>query len=184
MPQTRRGRSGARTPIPFRSVNRRGSRGYNPSLQRHHLLPLQVLGAKPLQPLLTDIRISRESFDDFRRNGMLLPSCEKVAMELGLPLHRGPHRAHNEMVLERVGEIDIAWQRLRMRTPLSARCWAGSRLYAMQGLLRAALAGSRRRPDSPFALNSRDPIIRQVDYSSMDAMADTLWGATGDPPSG
>ena len=168
----------ARPRIPFRAVNRRGEPGYNPSLQRHHLLPLQLLRARSLQALFVDLHIEQRSFDDFRRNGMLLPASESSALLLGLPLHRGPHRAYNEMVLDRIGEIESRWRRYRARAPLAARCWAGARCYAIQASLRTELARPSRHRGSPYALNRRDPVFRQVDYSGLDTMADMLWGAT------
>ena len=45
-------------------------------------------------------------FDDFRRNGLLLPANDAAAIRLGLPLHRGPHHSYNELVFERVGQIE------------------------------------------------------------------------------
>jgi len=95
--------------IPFRAVNLRGMPGYDPDLQRHHLLPRQLLTTRSFSRMLETIGTYRVGFDDFRANGMLLPTCEDSALRLRLPLHRGPHRHYNEMVIERVGQIERDW---------------------------------------------------------------------------
>ena len=59
----------------------------------------------------------RIGFNDFRRNGLLLPAREETAQRLALPLHRGPHRTYNQMVIQRVGEIERGWSRLAARSP-------------------------------------------------------------------
>ena len=41
----------ARSRIAFRSVNRKGAPGYHPGMQRHHLLPRQLLAAHCFEPL-------------------------------------------------------------------------------------------------------------------------------------
>ena len=35
-----------RSRLSFRAVNRKGTPGYDPALQRHHLLPFQLLGRR------------------------------------------------------------------------------------------------------------------------------------------
>jgi hypothetical protein len=71
-------------------------------MQRHHLLPIQLLSARCFGSLFERIGRDHVGFDDFRRNGLLLPATERSAVRIGLPLHRGPHRHYNEMVVERV----------------------------------------------------------------------------------
>jgi len=41
-------------------------------------------------------------FDDFEKNGVLLPATEQVAFETGQPLHRGPHPRYNQLVIDRL----------------------------------------------------------------------------------
>jgi hypothetical protein len=114
-------------------------------------------------------------FDDFRRNGMLLPASEGVALRLGLPLHRGPHRDYNRLVGERVGQIEAGWSSARGRAPEIAAHDAHQRLALLQRALRRRLLAVERRP---FALNRRDPLGREVDFTELDAMAGALWPAT------
>jgi len=61
---------GTRASLSFRAVNRRGEPGYDPGLQRHHILPRQVLNRPSLAPMLRALGAERIGFDDFRRNGM------------------------------------------------------------------------------------------------------------------
>jgi hypothetical protein len=60
--------------------------------------------------LIDCLGTDRIGFHDFRRNGMLLPATDEEALRLGLPLHRGPHRSYNELVLERMGQIEAGWR--------------------------------------------------------------------------
>ncbi|WP_254913069.1 AHH domain-containing protein [Novosphingobium sp. B 225] len=92
--------------LSFRAVNRRGEPGYEPGLQRHHLLPRQLLSRRCFGTLFGALGLDRVGFDDFRRNGLLLPANDEASVRIGLPLHRGPHRTYNELVLERVGQIE------------------------------------------------------------------------------
>lgn len=104
-----------RTRLSFRAVNRKGSPDYDPGLQRHHLLPRQLLSQRCFGPLFQAIGRERVGFDDFRSNGLLLPASDGAAIRIGLPLHRGPHRDYNCMVIERVGQIEAGWAQLRTR---------------------------------------------------------------------
>ena len=80
---------GRRPRIPFRAVNRRGTPTFDPALQRHHLLPRQLLSFPCFTRLVDALGLRRIGFDDFRRNGLLLPVREEVAVRLGMPLNRG-----------------------------------------------------------------------------------------------
>lgn len=160
--------------LTFRSVNRRDRPGYDPGLQRHHLLPCQILNKRCFHPLLDSLDRDRFSFDDFRSNGLLLPADDHAAVRIGLPLHRGPHRAYNAMVIERVGQIEAGWSARRLRVPDTALVEALERLQWLQRALRRRLLAGQR----PFRLNRRDPVGRGFDFSELDAMADQLWPAT------
>ncbi|MET0250858.1 MAG: AHH domain-containing protein [Novosphingobium sp.] len=165
-----------RTHLPFRAVNRRDALGYQPGLQRHHLLPRQLLQRPCFARMLDRVDTRTVGFDDFRRNGLLLPSCEATALRTGLPLHCGPHRCYNELVFERVGQIEARWR--RRHGPEGDR-EAVERLGLLQRALRRRLLSDRRRAVS---LSRRDPAWRERDFSVLDAMADQLWAAT--PPDG
>lgn len=79
----RRPRAAFPAPISFRSVNRRGTPGHDPGLQRHHLLPRQLLQQACFGQLFDAIGHERVGFNDFRRNGLLLPAAESAALRLG-----------------------------------------------------------------------------------------------------
>ncbi len=162
-----------RTTITFRAVNARGAAGYDPGLQRHHLLPCQLLSQRCFGPMFAAVGRARVGFDDFRRNGLLLPANEQASLRTGMPLHRGPHRRYNEMVIARVGIIEANWSLTRRRDGEEALAEALLRLHLLQGALRRQLLAERRR----VVLNRKDPIGTGFDFSELDAMAETLWAA-------
>ena len=162
-------------PLPFRAVNRFGTPGFEPGLQRHHILPLQLLAKESLARMLDAVGFRRKRFDDFRTNGLLLPANKSAAILMGLPLHRGPHKAYNDLVIERVGQIETGWSRHRSVSAGDAAIAAFYRLELLQNALRRRLLDPRGRP---FALNRSDPAHKQPDFFEIDAMIDTLWVAS------
>ncbi|MBW8783102.1 MAG: AHH domain-containing protein [Novosphingobium sp.] len=160
-------------------VNHRDASDYDAALQRHHLLPRQLLGRRCFAPLFASIGPGCLGFDDFRTNGLLLPAREAAAVRLSLPLHRGPHRGYNGLVIERVGQVEARWAAIRGRSPESARDEAAFRLALLQRALRRRLLSERRRP----LLSRFDPLAQTVDFSALDALADSLWPATAAPES-
>ena len=167
-------RAGRRDRLPFRAVNRREAPGYDPGLQRHHILPRQILTRSCLVPMLNALGVEQIGFDDFRRNGLLLPANDAAAVRIGLPLHRGPHRDYNALVLERLGQIELRWSSARLRAPEVALVEAYQRLELLQRALRKRLLVQHRR----LLLNRRDPLGSGVDFSELDAMAEQLWPVT------
>jgi hypothetical protein len=165
-----------RTKIPFRAVNRRGEAGFDPGLQRHHLLPRQLLSQRCFGPMFQTIGRDRVGFDDFRSNGMLLPASDAAALRMGMPLHRGPHRDYNAMVMERVGQIELGWSAVRPKAPEIALDQVLMQLRLLQRALRRRLLDTGRKR---LRLNRRDPVRSGTDFAELDAMADALWGATG-----
>jgi hypothetical protein len=143
-------------------------------MQRHHLLPRQLLGARCFGPLFDTIGRERLDFNDFRLNGLLLPADDGAAVRIGLPLHRGPHRSYNELVAERVGQVESAWSLQRSRAPEIALDQALMRLGLLQRALRKRLLSPARR----LLLNRRDPLGAGFDFAELDALADSIWGAT------
>ena len=113
-------------------------------------------------------------FDDFRANGLLLPATENATIRTGMPLHRGPHRRYNELVIERVGRIEEAWSSARTNDSEAALEDALRRLQLLQSALRRRLLDERRR----MILNRKDPLGTGFDFSELDAMAERLWQAT------
>jgi hypothetical protein len=164
-----------RVRLPFRTINRRGDPGYQPGMQRHHLLPRQLLSARCFARLFDRVGRERVGFDDFRRNGLLLPCHEAGALRIGLPLHRGPHRDYNAMVFERVGRIESGWAAEGSRSPDRALEEALMRLSLLQGALRRRLLAERAR----LRLNRGDPLGAGRDFADLDAMAELLWQETG-----
>jgi len=159
--------------ISFRSVNARGTAGYDPGLQRHHLLPRQLLSQRCFGRMFADVGRARVGFDDFRRNGLLLPASERASLSTGLPLHRGPHRRYTEVVIARVGRIEARWSLVRRSDDAAALIEALLRLHLLQGALRRQLLAQRRR----VLLNRKDPLGTGFDFTELDAMADALWAA-------
>ena len=166
---------GSRRRLPFFSVNRAGEAGYQAGMQRHHLLPLQLLSARCFGPLFDRLGRDRVGFDDFRRNGLLLPATERSAVRIGLPLHRGPHGDYNRMVAERVGQIEAHWAATRPRDSGRALEHALMRLALLQGALRRRLLAESRR----LRLNRLDPLGAGRDFSQIDALVEDLWRETG-----
>jgi hypothetical protein len=70
--------------LTFRAVNRCDRPGYDPGLQRHHILPRQIQTRSCFAPMLTALGRDRVDFDDFRRNGLLLPANDAAAVRIGL----------------------------------------------------------------------------------------------------
>ncbi len=91
-----------------------------------------------------------------------------------LPLHRGPHRAYNEMVLERLGGIERRWSRCQGKGRYRAATIALGELAELQRRLVAELLDHRR----PVTLNRHCRLGRGRDFAMLDAMAEQLWGAT------
>ena len=165
----------ARLRLSFRAVNRKGLPEYDPGLQRHHLLPRQLLSQRCFGPLFQAIGRDHVGFDDFRANGLLLPASDRAAIRIGLPLHRGPHRDYNSMVIERVGQIEAGWARLRLKAPEIAASQAIMRIALLQRALRRRLLNPLGRR---FSLNRKDPLGQAFGFAELDAMADALWGET------
>lgn len=162
--------------LAFRSVNRQNAPGYDPALQRHHLLPRQLLARASFERMFREIGDGPARFENFRENGLLLPCREIAALRLGLPLHRGPHRRYSELVTLRVSQIEADWARQRMRDPGQAAQQAQMRLALLRRALRRFLLDARGlRP----LLNRYDPATR--DFSELDEVAEALWAATPVP---
>jgi hypothetical protein len=143
-------------------------------MQRHHLLPMQLLRQGGTAALFHAVGRDQLRFDDFRRNGLLLPATDRSALRVGLPLHRGAHRTYNEMVSERVGQIEAGWARSRRVSPQVAISDALARLELLQRALRRRLLDQRLR----LLLSRKDPLGSGADFTELDALVDELWPAT------
>tara|TARA_E500000305_G_C3912244_1_gene183944 strand:- start:15 stop:629 length:615 start_codon:yes stop_codon:yes gene_type:complete len=161
--------------IPFRAVNRRDAAGFRPGMQRHHLLPCQLLSRGCFASLFETLG-KRRLFDDFRANGLLLPANEANALRTAMPLHRGPHRTYSDMVVHRVGQIEAGWRAKGGPGEDKACLDALMRLELLQAALRRRLLDHKRRH---VMLSHKDPIGQGVDFTELDAMAEMLWSGTG-----
>lgn len=162
--------------LAFNQVNKRGTPEYDPALQRHHLLPRQLLSTRCFNELFAHIGRAPVGFDDFRTNGLLLPATEEATQRMGMPMHRGPHRAYNEVVIERVGRIEARWVIASKTDPEAARQEALMRIRLLQSALRRRLLAERKR----IILNRKDPLGTGFDFGELDAMAEALWASTRD----
>lgn len=147
-------------------------------MQRHHLLPRQLLQRSCFGALFANLGREAIGFDDFRANGLLLPSSEKAALRTGMPLHRGPHRQYNNVVKQRVGQIEACWAQTRASSPEIARLEALMRLRLLQKALRRRLLERERRA---LFLSRKDPFRAGLDFAELDALAESLWQATKGP---
>ncbi len=148
--------------------------GYNPGMQRHHLLPRQLLSRRCFGSMFEKIGREHVGFEDFRANGLLLPATVEDSLRVGMPLHRGPHRHYNQLVIERVGRIEEHWSKARLNDLDRATLEALDRLILLQSALRRRLLSERRR----IILNRKDPLGQGFDFAELDAMAEDLWKAT------
>ncbi len=164
----------ARPALSFRAINRIGSPEYESGLQRHHLLPVQLLNQNCFGTMFAAIGRRNVRFDDFRSNGMLLPSREETAIRLCLPLHRGPHKNYNDIVIARVGRIESHWSANKAKNPDQAAIEALASLALLQKALRLRLLDQQRR----MILNRKDPVGTGFDFDELDAMAGELCDAT------
>ena len=168
-----RGGAAQRSSIAFSAVNCRNAPGYDPAFQRHHLLPRQLLSRRCFGKMFAALGRDHVGFDDFRRNGLLLPASEEATVRTGMPLHRGPHYRYNEVVIARVGAIEAGWTCARSQNPEMALAEALMRLHLLQDALRRQLLSQRRR----VLLNRNDPLGSGFDFTELDAMAEALWAA-------
>lgn len=164
-----------RTKLCFHAVNHRHRPGFDPGLQRHHLLPRQLQGLRCFERIFEAVGDQRIGFDDFRRNGMLLPARDEAAVRLGLPLHCGPHRLYNKLIIARVGLIEQGWAALEAREPEATREAALLRLHLLQRALRRRLFEAGH---GAFRLCRRDPRRVERNFAELDAMAAMLWPET------
>lgn len=93
---------------------------------------------------------------------------------MGMPLHRGPHREYNALVIHRVGSTEERWTQDCKHDPQMAMEDALFRLALLQTALRKRLLDERRR----MVLNRKDPLGTGFDFGELDAMAAELWKAT------
>jgi len=111
-------------------------------------------------------------FDDFSRNGLLLPSSSREAERSGLALHRGPHPGYNAIVLARVERIRVSMAASLAIAPFRAALDAIARLGWLERALRRTLDGTAPRW---IWLNRRDPMRLHADCADLDRMIADLF---------
>lgn len=166
-------------PLSFRAVNRKDAPDYRAGLQRHHLLPRQLVSRRCFGRFLEGLGWDRVRLHDFRFNGLLLPANDEEVLRTGLPLHRGPHRIYSELVIERVAQIERGWITGQRCHAERASEEALMRLHLLQRALRQKLL---KNEQGRALLNRYDPIGTGRNFTDLDAMAEAIWGASAPAP--
>ena len=146
--------------------------GVRQGYQRHHLIPVEIITRGVMAPLIVPLKIVGFDPQDFATNGLWLPASEQVALQTGLPLHRGPHPHYSEFVSDQVAFLN-------RNLTISSREGLVSfkiRLNHLQSNLHRALS----RTDTDMWLNRYDPREELAKFASFDddlrqlSMADLL----------
>ena len=161
----------------FSMINRKNRRGYNPCYQRHHLIPLQAASMLEIREPLDRMVPGGFDYDDFEKNGVLLPATEQIAFETGQPLHRGPHPRYNQLVIDRL--LLVIQLASRIDNDIEREAFFRLRIGLLQSVLRRALVG---RALPAFRLNRKDPRLSSSAFAELDSCVDALYVATQWPP--
>ncbi len=144
-----------------------------PGFQRHHLIPIALLHRGQMALMFDHLQAEGFALEQFDRNGLMLPACERAALLSGHALHRGPHQGYSDVVASRVEQIR---RHFVMQAPTdlrSARRTAVMRLRLLQDTTRRALTD---RHWAGFWLNRRDPMRLFVDRPYLDDAIERLFG--------
>jgi hypothetical protein len=95
----------SRLKLNFAMVNTRGSRDFIEGWQRHHLIPKQCTRDARTRGFFSVMHNVGFRLNDFRTNGILLPSTQAQAALASLPVHSGPHPEYNLRIIDAVGFI-------------------------------------------------------------------------------
>lgn len=144
-----------------------------PGYQRHHLVPVALLGRPQMAIMFEHLHREGFSLQQFAANGVTLPASEATALSSGHALHRGPHRGYNDVIAARVERIRVHFA---IQAPVDmrlARRTAVMRLRLLQDVMRRALTDGH---GGTFWLNRRDPMRLFADRPYLDAAIDRLFG--------
>lgn len=144
-----------------------------PGYQRHHLIPLALLGRPQMAAMFDALAPEGFALQHFGLNGLLLPACESTALQSGHALHCGPHAGYSDVVATRVECVRVHFAMQAERDPREARRTAAMRLRLIQSAARRALTD---RHGLGFWLNRRDPMRLFADRPYLDAAIDALFG--------
>jgi hypothetical protein len=138
-----------------------------PGWHRHHLLPSTLRRYPDLRDFISNIAGSGAGLDDFATNGMFLPAEEALATAVNLPLHRGPHRTYNTVVIETLETLRQGAARVRLTR--------AGRIAAVRGLQRRLHALLRASAlDAEVELASRDPFGPTAAGAKLDRRTDAM----------
>lgn len=151
----------------------RGSPQRRPGYQRHHLIPIALLGRGQIADMFGHLRSSGFALRQFDQNGLFLPACEWLAEQTGHALHRGPHGGYTDVVTARVDMIRATFDQASQVNPSDAATVAIMRLRTLQAAMRRALTD---RHGIGFWLNRRDPMKLFADRSYLDDAIDRIYG--------
>lgn len=138
--------------------------------QKHHIIPVQVSRKSCFAKLLKAAQQGGYDPRDFESNGICLPAKERLAIESGRPLHRGPHPQYNDMVSERLYNIEAS-----LRSAPYDCIEVAYRISTMQKALRRMLLNN----PSKIKLNKRDPMSKHIDFRQLEADVERLWSGMG-----
>lgn len=141
--------------------------------QRHHLIPIALLQRSQMTAMFEQLHGEGFALQHFGRNGLMLPSCEPVALRFGHALHRGPHHDYSDVITARVETIRAHFASLAPVDLRAARRTAVMRLRLLQDTTRRALTD---RHGAGFWLNRRDPMRLFADRPYLDEAIDKLFG--------
>ncbi|MDB5715731.1 MAG: hypothetical protein JWO15_3128 [Sphingomonadales bacterium] len=145
-------------------VNTRGSREYMEGWQRHHLIPQQCTRDARTRSFFSAMHDVGFRLNDFRTNGILLPSTHAQAALARLPVHSGPHPEYNLKIIDAVGFIARRFNFASDRREAHA---ALSHVRLIQARLRISMYQDRPTPidsiETPTILKRSRVIDRAID---------------------
>lgn len=144
-----------------------------PGFQRHHLVPVALLGRSQMTVMFDRLADDGFSLHRFAQNGLVLPSSEMAALSLGHALHRGPHQGYTDVIEARVEQIRVHFALNAPADLRAARRIAVMRLRLLQDTTRRALTDGH---GARFWLNRRDPMRLFADRPYLDKAIDELFG--------
>jgi A nuclease family of the HNH/ENDO VII superfamily with conserved AHH len=151
--------------VPFWSVNLPGKVLYREGWVRHHLIPLQCIRDTVLGPFLLRMRDSGFHMDDFRTNGILLPTLSSDSKKSSLPVHVGGHPNYNWRIMTELHAIRAICE--SVRSDSRAGEFALSGLRGLQKLLRKTITNQGVGHIDRVSLNGRTD-------GDLDALIDRL----------
>lgn len=139
--------------LPFAAVNLPHDRFYREGWVRHHLLPLQTIRDGVLGPFLLRMRSVGFHMDDFRTNGVLLPTLSSDGRLSNLPVHVGSHRNYNARIMTEMHAVRSISESLRSDSRRQSFALAG--LRGLQKWAQSAIINERAAHVDRVVLSGR-----------------------------